>query len=150
MFFGDLAYDVNHSGSITLGTNGIASLSASNGLALSGTEAAGGVNITATTTDVIEIRCVDSTILSNGNNKMDLTNIEVAINNGVSFGNAAACTGTQTKNAPSIVYDMASGNTPILLVGGRLVIPTNGLESGTYNGQGGGGSKPVAISVVFQ
>jgi hypothetical protein len=149
MSFGTLEFDASHSGTIQLGTNGAITVVGASGIAHNGSGTAGRVTITGTPLDVVELKCTNSgKLTASGGPGIDLTNVEIAIDNGAAFGSALACQGTK-KNSPVVTtIDLATNNSPVVLMGGALSLPNNGLSSETYDTLGNG--KAITLTVVFQ
>lgn len=149
MFFGTIGYDVPHSGTVTLGTNGSVNIIGGTGLAYNSGGYAGSVAVTGTPLDVVEIKCETSGKMRLGNNTLNVSNIEVAINTGVAFGAGQSCNGAKRRSTPATTVDLAATPNPNVLMGGQVVIGANSLLSGTYNTTSGGG-QAIQLTVIYQ
>lgn len=148
--FGFLDYATVHSGSLRLGTNGVMSIIGGTGLSSDGNTTAGNVTVTTPSSGVVEVKCTTSAKLKNGNKSLDLINPEIAVNSGVAFGSGSACQGNKKNSPAAAVIDLAANPNPNILIGGRIDLPANALVSGTYSTAGGGGSKPLTLTVIIQ
>lgn len=148
MNFGSLMFDATHSGTVQMGTNGSASV-AGTGLAHLGGSIAGNIGIEGSG-EVVEVKCSTSGQLSLQNSKIDISATEVSLDAGVNAGNAIACEGTKRSNPAVLVIDLSANSTPEILVGATLSISSNSLDSGLYDTSGGGGAKPIVLTVIVQ
>lgn len=146
--FGFLEFDVTHSGTLQLGTNGVLNVTGT-GLASDLATSSGVVTVTAPATGIVEVRCTNTGKLKNGNSSLDLTGVEIAVNTGLPFGSGSACQGTRNNDPTAAVIDLAATPTPNILIGGQMSVPANSLNAGTYTSATGGGSA-ITLAITIQ
>lgn len=147
--FGLIEYSSFHSGELTLGTNGAVNLTGS-GLYYQGGAVPAQISITGST-GVLEIRCDDAGALAGGNGSpMPITDIEVALDTGVSPGSANECQGASGASPDALTIDLDNSPNPKLFFGGKLNITTGALsEENSFTSSNSGGSS-LTLSAVFQ
>lgn len=148
--FGQVDYEPSHSGAIQLGTDGNIQLgSGTFGISLNGgTPTAGDITLSGDGQSTIEISCENNGVLTAGGaNTLNLQNVEFAVDAGQAFGSGTQCAGLA---APAAAIDLASNNTPKILIGGALNVASNAItSSNTYSTTNAGGD-PVTMRVVYQ
>lgn len=148
--FGSIDFATNYSGNIQLGTDGNISTTGF-GIVTANNGNAGAAQITEPNTGILEVKCAQTAqLISAPATPLNIINIEVAINTGVSFNSATSCQGTAIADAVVLMLDMDALNDPTLLFGGEIAIPSliTLPPNKTYTTVGAG--TPISLSVVVQ
>lgn len=150
MDFGIITYELNHGGTVTLGTNGAVQLeNGSNGLSLSGgAPHAADVTLSGDDQSTVEVSCETTGTLKNGNSdSLALKNIEIAIETGLAPGNGLACSGL---NVTTASIDLGSTPSPKIYLGGAVDVANNAIQNGGAYSTVQAGADPITIRVVYQ
>lgn len=147
--FGTIDFADTHNGNIQLGTDGQVNATGY-GLSARNNGNAGSIKITEPNTGIIDVKCASSAqLIDSVAPSLDIQNIEIAINTGVSFGNGIACQGLLPANPVTTTIDMDALPDPDILVGGEVVInnisplPTDRV----YSTSGGGSAIRLSITI---
>ena len=149
MNFGLIEYDVAHSGDVLLGTDGSVQLSSASGLNISGGSAtAADISFSGDTNSTIEISCETGGVLSASNgDTLTLSNVEFALDSGVSAGAGTACTGLGTASS---TIDLSANPTPTMFFGATVNIASNAISTSSNFSTTQAGGDQVTIRVVYQ
>ena len=146
MDFGLIEFASSHSGTLTMGTNGSASLSGS-GLFYQNDGNPGQITIIGNS-GVVEVKCEPTATLS-GNTTLTISDIEARAGSGGPPGTGSACGGIGGGDPATLVIDLGATPNARIYFGGKLNIPANALSSGSYSSSTGGGD-PMTLSAMFQ
>ncbi|MGH1457076.1 MAG: hypothetical protein ACRBDI_09865 [Alphaproteobacteria bacterium] len=147
---GSFDFDTAYNATIRLATNGDLGIVGS-GIVSNGGEVVGHIRITLPDTGLVDVKCSSTAILA-GSGATDLTisNIEIAVNMGTTFGSANACNGVGGGDGVAVTVDMDALPDPNIYIGGEVVINSAiTLPSDRAYSTGGAGT-PITFSVVVQ
>ena len=150
MNFGTVEYDVAHTGTIELGTDGNAGLAAgSTGMTLSGTPTAGDVDVSGDGASIVDISCeTGGTLTDGGANTLTLSAVEISTAaGGAAAGAGTACAGLATAAAS---VDLAVTATPKILMGASIDVTADGIDGSFDYDTANAGGDPVTLRVVYQ
>jgi hypothetical protein len=154
MDFGIIEYETSHYGQIQLGTNGSVTII---GTGLTYDSGAHPAQMTLTAnpaSGVLEIKCEALGHVKNadGSVSLSISPTKISIGTGLPYASATECEGTDTGQSPAAVIDLSVTPTPIIYLGGSLIINTNELNnagSTSYSSSNPSGG-PIAIRVLYQ
>jgi hypothetical protein len=145
--FGIIDYDSSPAtGNVTLGTNG--TINYSGNLNGTGYGTPGLIEITGTASQVVDIRCVNSAILSDGNGRtVTISPFKVSVTSGQTYSNATTCIDIYT----TVASHTLAGNTTTdrIYIGGQLQTTGVGMVNAGFDTQKTGGMTGQ-LQVVYQ
>ncbi len=152
MGFGTVTFDTTHNGNLQLGTNGILQIT---GIGMtSGNDAqAGHVVITSPDTGLIEVKCETTGKLADPPaTTLDIINTEIVLDTPQPFGSGDPCQGTKNNDPVVLLIDLAASVDPDIFIGGEVEVlgPLTFPADRSYETTGGGGAKPIVLSIVVQ
>ena len=149
--FGTYEFDTSHRGDVEMGTDGNITIVNNTGLSYAGGASPGAVTISAAPQDVVEIRCEGAgrIIVQSNGERLNVRDMELAVDTGVPYGSGIECIGTANRNDPVLLLDLATNTTPTILMAGRLRIFRDRLDSGFHSASNPGGDT-LRLRVLFQ
>lgn len=151
--FGLIEYSTTHSGQVRIGTNGNVTLTGSGLMYVSGAFPAN-VRITAIpASGILDIKCRANGSLRGNSTGSALTmnRLQISIDTGVNYDAANLCAGIAGGNPVAVSVDLAVSPTPIVLIGGRLVVGAGALNNtNTSYSSANAGGQHIRLRVVYQ
>jgi len=148
--FGRIDFADSHNGRVQLGSNGNVSATGF-GIAPRNNGNAGLVRITSPDTGTLEVKCSSSGVLSDASaSDLNIVNVEIAVNVGVSFGSGIACAGVLPADPLTTTLDMDALGDPEILIGGEVPINNIGSFPADREYNSGDGGSDIRLSITVQ
>lgn len=148
--FGSFDFNTAYNATIQMATNGNLSVSGS-GVTSNGGEAAGHIRITSPDTGIVDVKCVQTAVLSDATaTDITIESIEIAVDAGVAFGAGNACNGVGGGDAVVVSVDMVAFPDADIYIGGEINVATPMTLPTDKTYSTGGAGTPIMLSIVVQ